>query len=173
MSKPATMRRRPLDLQDADAVIAEIRRLQAGGYTMLGRWNLAQMCEHFTGTLRVGLEGHERPLPVIVRRLLGATMIPRVIRTRRMMSGVPAPRELIPTSPSGPDDPAMIDTCIATLERARDATSIPPHPMAEMTIDQWKQLNWVHCSHHLSFLIPNESRPAAAPGASAVSGQPA
>src|SRR5690606_6469624 len=134
----ATTRRRSLDFRDADAIIAEIRRLQAGGYSMLGKWNLTQMCEHLAATLRLGLEGTDRPLPWFLRKFLGATMIPRVIRTRRMKAGIPVPKKLVPTSPAGPDDPATIDACIAILERARDASVIPPHPMAVMTVEQWK-----------------------------------
>ncbi|QDV33403.1 DUF1569 domain-containing protein [Tautonia plasticadhaerens] len=166
------MGRRSLDFRDADAVIAEIRRLQGGGYTMLGKWTLTQMCEHLTSTFRVGLDGVDRRLPWLFRKLVGEPMARHVTRTRRMISGVPAPREVVPTAPGGPDDPALIDACIATIERARDATSLPrPHPMADLTVAQWKELNWVHCAHHLGFLVPRDG--LAAPAGAAATGQSA
>ncbi|WP_161602140.1 DUF1569 domain-containing protein [Tautonia marina] len=168
------MQHRSLDFRDADAVIAEIRHLQHGGYTKLGKWNLAQMCDHLRQTLRMGLDGSDRRLPWVVRTLVTGPIFRRVIKTRRMKSGIPVPKELVPTSPDGPDDPAAIDACIATLQEARDASGpLPKHPVADLTVDQWKQLNWIHCAHHLGFLIPHAQPVAEAPsGIETASGPP-
>jgi hypothetical protein len=151
------MQRRSLEFRDADAVIAEIRHLQESGYSILGKWNLAQMCEHLSGTLRIGLDGGNGRMPWALRKLVGEPMVRRIIRTRRMMSGVPAPKEIIPKASGDMDDPSAIDDCITLLERARDAAGpLPPHPLGDMSVDEWKQLNWVHCAHHLSFLVPKK-----------------
>jgi hypothetical protein len=168
------MQRRSLDFRDADAVIADIRRLHQGGYTKLGKWNLAQMCDHLRATLRLGLDGSDRRLPWIVRTAITGPIFRHVIKTRRMKTGLPVPKELVPTSPDGPDDPAAIEACIATLQEARDATGpLPKHPVADLTVDQWKQVNWVHCAHHLSFLIPKAQTVAEAPsGVETASGPP-
>lgn len=158
------MQRRSLDLRDADAVIAEIKRLQEGGYTKLGKWNLAQMCDHIRATLRVGLDGAEKRMPWVARTLFVKPMVKYVIKTRKMMSGVKAPRELLPTVPDGVDDPGAIESCLATLIEARDTNGpLPPHPMCDMTVDEWKQLNWVHAAHHLAFLVPKTQPVAEAP----------
>ncbi|WP_169976795.1 DUF1569 domain-containing protein [Tautonia rosea] len=168
------MQRRSLDLRDADAVIAEIRHLQQCGYTMLGKWNLAQMCEHLRKTLRLGLDGSDRRLPWIVRSVITGPIFRRIVKTRRMSSGLPAPKELAPSSPDGSDDPAAIEACIATLQEARDAIGpLPKHPIADLSVEEWKQVNWIHCSHHLSFLIPKAQPVAeASSGVETVSGPP-
>jgi hypothetical protein len=168
------MKRRSLDFRDADAVIAEIHRLREGGYAMLGKWNLSQMCEHIRETLRIGLDGKRKRMPWVLRTLIARPMVSRALKTRRMASGIPAPKEIVPTVPGGPDDPAVIESCIATLIEARDTDGpLPPHPMCDMTVDEWKQLNWVHAAHHLGFLVPKEQPvPEAPAGTEAASSGP-
>ncbi|RUL87671.1 DUF1569 domain-containing protein [Tautonia sociabilis] len=167
------MERRSLDFRDADSVIAEIRRLQSGGYTMLGKWNLAQICDHLTATMRVALDGRERRLPWPIRALVFGPLFRQVIRTRRMRAGLPTLKPLVPTSPSGPDDPASIDACIATLERARNCSSADlQHPAVDLTLQQWQQLSWIHAAHHLGFLIPGDSEATTPPAGLGAVGQP-
>ena len=122
---------------------------------MLGKWNLTQICEHLDATMRLSLDGHSIRVHRLFRALIGGPMMRHVIRTRRMMAGIPVVDPLRPRAPDGPDDPGIIDRCIATTERAREATeTLHPHPVADLTTEQWKQLQWVHAAHHLGFLVP-------------------
>jgi hypothetical protein len=153
------MERRSLDLHDADAVIDEIRRLRDDGYDRLGKWNLAQICEHLTSTMRIALEPVGRRMPRPIRALVFTPLMRRVVRTRRMKAGLPTIKPLLPTCPTGPDDSASINDCITMLERARDISDTPiQHPAIDLTNEEWQQLSWVHASHHLSFLLPREGR---------------
>lgn len=151
------MERRSLDFRDADVVIAEIRRLRSEGYTMLGKWNLSQICEHLNATMRIALDPGDRRLPRPIRALVFSPMMRQVVRSRRMRSGLPTLKTLRPAAPGGPDDPDAINTCIATLERARDLPDAPlRHPAIDLSVGDWQQLSWIHAAHHLGFLIPKQ-----------------
>jgi len=150
-------KRRELDLRTLDDVIAEVERLRDEGYTATGNWNLSQMCEHLTGTMRVGLDGDEPRLSWPLRKVLGL-VFSRVLRTRSMSSGVPTTPRLTP-GPAVDDDPEKIDRCLATLAEARDFPGpLPPYPLMDgLTLERWKDLMVIHAQHHLRFLEPARS----------------
>ena len=149
--------RRYLDLRSLDDVIAEVQRLRDGGYTALGKWNLSQMGDHLSETIRVGIDGDEKRLPWILRKVAWHVLA-RARRTRRMLNGAPTVPRLIP-EPLEADDPAKIDNLIAALEEARDFPGpLPPYVLCDgLSLEQWKDLMVVHSQHHLGFLIPNEA----------------
>lgn len=150
------MQRRQLDLRDADGVIAEVNRLRTNGYQPLGKWNLGQMCEHLTGTMRFGLDPSNRRLPWIVRKLVTNRAVANLLRTRSMPAGIPVPRRLKPTSSPETDDPGKIDEYLAVVAEIRDFQGpLPPFPLADqVSLENWKQIQWIHAAHHLSFLVP-------------------
>jgi hypothetical protein len=148
------MKRRCLDFRDAESVIAELRRLNAG-YIVLGNWNLTQICEHLSASIQLGMAGAHRQMPSFVRKLLGRPILNRILATRRMWSGVPAMKALVPKAPGSADDVECIQRCIKLHEHARDVEGpLPPDPFCQMTTDEWKQFTWIHAAHHLSFLVP-------------------
>lgn len=148
-------KRRPLDLHSLDEVIAEVQRLRDGGYTATGNWNLSQIGEHVSETIRIGLDGDQKRLAWPMRKL-GGVILARARRTRTMMAGTPTLPRLKPASGEA-DDPAKIERLLATLTEARDfAGPLPPYPLSDgLTLDGWKDLMVVHAQHHLRFLEPN------------------
>jgi hypothetical protein len=147
--------RRNLDFQSAEEVIAEIENLQATGYQKAGNWNLSQICEHLSATLRVILDDVPvRRMPWLLRVTVGNFMVRRVLKKRQMSAGLPTLKKLLPTDKDD-DDPEMIAECIRNLQLAADfAGPMQPHPLADITVEQWQQFSWIHAAHHLGFLQP-------------------
>ncbi len=147
---------RKLNFESGDEVIAEIDRLRRSGYEATGKWNLTQICQHLTKTIRLGLEGARVRMPWLIRKTLGAWIFGRILRTGRFLSNVSAPDILKPEVPRGPDDPALIEECKSWIARARDFEGpMPPHPLVDgLTVEKWQRLMWIHAAHHLGFLVP-------------------
>lgn len=147
-------KRRPLDFHSLDEVIAEVERLRDGGYTATGKWNLSQIGDHLSETMRIGMDGDEKRLPWPMRKVFGL-ILGYARRSRKMMAGAPTLPRLTP-EPLEADDPAKIDRLLTTLAEARDfAGPLPPYPLCDgLTLDGWKDLMVVHAQHHLRFLEP-------------------
>ncbi len=156
MTTAAPETRRQLDFQTAEEVIAEIRRLQETGYQPLGNWSLTQICEHLDKTMTGGMEGTNARLPWILRKTVGKWFVQSVLKTHRMSRGIPTVKVLRPSQPSREEISAVIDQCVETLKRAeRFSGPLPPHALCDnLSVEDWKKLNWVHAAHHLSFLKP-------------------
>lgn len=154
----AASTKRTLDFHSGDEAIAEIKRLRTGGYTKTKNWNLTQICEHLTATMNGGMDGFGFRLPWILRATIIKWVFNRILRTRKMSSG-PTLDRLKPKTTDGPDDDAIIDNCIAAIERAMTF----PGPMEDypfldnLDVDDWRQFMWMHAGHHLGFLTPRET----------------
>jgi hypothetical protein len=151
------MPKRPLRFENFDQAIAEIERLRDGGYTPSGKWNLSQIGEHLTATMRIGLDGDSKPLPWLLRATVLRGLMEAMIFFRYMPSGAKAPQEIQPAHRDA-DDPAVIETCLATLREARDFSGpLPEYPICTgMTLEKWRTLMLVHAAHHLAYLRPQE-----------------
>jgi hypothetical protein len=149
-----TKKQRPLDLRTLDDVADEVRRLRDGGYSPRGKWNLSQVCDHLTRTVRIGLDGDKPRFPWIARKLF-AVVLRRSIRTRRMMAGASTAGYLLPADADA-DDPQKIDAFLAVLHEAKEFSgSLRNFPLMDgITPDTWRELQVVHCQHHLAFLWP-------------------
>lgn len=146
--------RRPLNLHSLDGVIAEVIRLRDDGYTARGNWNLSQVSDHLSETMRIGMDGDEPRLPWPMRKIFGL-VLGYARRSRWMMSGAPTLPRLTPPELQD-DDTAKIDRLLATLTEARDHPGpLPPYPLCDgLTLEGWKDLMVVHAQHHLRFLDP-------------------
>ncbi|MEO0531377.1 MAG: DUF1569 domain-containing protein, partial [Planctomycetota bacterium] len=147
-------KRRPLDLHSLDGVIAEVIRLRGDGYTATGNWNLSQIGDHLSETMRIGMDGDEKRVAWPLRKVFGVILwLAR--RNRTMVTGAPTLPRLEPAE-IAEDDPAKIDRLLATLAEARDfAGPLPPYPLMDgMTLEKWKNLMVIHAQHHLRFLNP-------------------
>ncbi|WDQ17216.1 DUF1569 domain-containing protein [Rhodopirellula sp. P2] len=147
--------KRSLDFHTGDEVIAEIKRLQADGYTQNKNWNLTQICEHLTVIMTGGMEGFGFRLPKILRATALKWIFGRILRQRRMASA-PTLDRLKPKSPDGPDDSKVMEECIATIRRASAFEgAMKEYPFLDgLTPEQWRQFMWLHAAHHLGFLTP-------------------
>ena len=157
------MARRTLRLATLDDAIAEIERLHHGGYQATGKWNLSQICEHLTATMRMGLDGGQR-MPWLLRKTMGGWLIRSWLKNRTMRAGLPTLDRLLPkkredeSQTPASDDPEAIETCLATLREVRDFEGVlPPHSMCDgIDLPTYRELCVIHAQHHLGFLVPRE-----------------
>jgi len=151
------VRKRKLDFQTADDVVAEIEKLRGDGYLKLKRWNLTQVGEHLTKTMEGEMNGLGFRIPWILRRTVGNWMTRRVLKNRSMPS-VPTLPSLLPTAGDVAEDSAVIDRCIATIRKAElFSGSLDDYPFVDgLRHDEWRQFMWIHAAHHLGFLIPTK-----------------
>ncbi len=155
------MKRRNLDLKSAQEIVDEIQLLQDQGYVQTGNWNLTQICEHLTATMKGGMEGFGFRLPWVLRATVLKWSFKHILKTRKLNSGFPTFSVLKPKHSGLEDDQPTIVLCMETCLRA----SAFPGPMTDyalvddLSVQDWRDFMWIHASHHLSFLIPNEQIP--------------
>ena len=151
------MKRRRLDLRSCQEVVAEIEVLRTSPYQQLGNWNLTQICQHLTATMKGGMDGFGFRFPWIVRATVAKWGFNYSKRTRRMFAGLPTIRPLKPTAPEGEDDPEIIIECVKTCWRVEGFEGeIKDYPLLnEVETDEWRDFMWLHASHHLGFLLPD------------------
>ena len=155
--------RRPLDFQDLEQVLLDVRHLSADGYDRLGTWTLGQVCDHLAIFFRGSLEGFTQKVPWLIRVLLGRMLFRHIIRRRGMGEGIKVPRSFLPGDAG--DDAASAEQLVELIERFRThAGEYEPSPLfGRLSRDEWTQLHLIHCSHHLSFLIP-QNKDGPSPG---------
>lgn len=148
------LQRRPLDFRRLDEVIADVRRLHGVGYVRLGNWSLSQICDHLAIFYRGSLEGFGKPLPWVVRVLVGKPMLASTLRRRAFRTGLKVPRRFLPGDPR--EDGPSVAELVALVERFRDRPGeYEPSPIfGRLSREQWTDLHLIHSSHHLSFLVP-------------------
>lgn len=155
------MPKRNLQFQQLDDVRREIDRLLREGYTPGGKWNLAQICNHLDCWMRYPMDGFPRsPLPIalimkLIRLTIGKRSLRRVLSTRSIQDGMPT----IPESVFQPDsstDRQATERFLQTIDRfAAFRGTLHASPLlGTLTPDEWLQLQLIHASHHLGFLLP-------------------
>lgn len=148
--------RRVVDFDCGEQVIAEVQRLQSSGYDQVGKWNLSQICEHLGKTIELGLRPTSKRMPWVIRKLVGEPMVRGWLKRRSMKAGGMTAPALVPKPQrTGDDDPALIDRYLDVVREAEGfGGPLPPYVLGDITLDDWKQLQWIHASHHLGFLLP-------------------
>ena len=153
------MSRRELHIENFDQVRDEIIRLQREGYTSFGKWDLAQTCFHLDCWMGYTMDGYPppplilRPIFWTVKKLIGKKSLLKIIKDGEMRAGMPtAPATVAGTNAQ--KDQEAADKFLATLERfTQYSGEVHPSPLfGPMTLEQARQLQLVHCKHHLSFL---------------------
>lgn len=160
-----TTTRRKLKFNSLDDALADARRLMESGYTMLGKWDLGQVCGHCADWLRFPADGYPRaafPLNALLwlmKATLGTSMRRKILRDEQFASGKPTMPETV--KPRGSlNDAAGVAALEAAATRFQQHTG-PWHAsplFGEMTRDEHLRLQLIHLAHHLSFLIPHTQR---------------
>jgi hypothetical protein len=155
---PTESRRRELRFADLAEAVRYAEALRSGHYVQAGRWDLAQVCGHLAEWLSFPLDGFPR-LPVglrlllrLLRHTIGRRELRRLLATGRMPAGRPTLRETVP--PPGGDEAAAVERLARAVARFEAHTG-PLHPaplFGELSREQWRQLQLIHCGHHLGFL---------------------
>jgi hypothetical protein len=158
--------RRELDFRNLDDVVKDMESLRAGGYFQIGGWDLVQVCGHLAEWMRFPLDGFPKPL-VPIRLMLWSmrlTVGPRLLRKTLQARSMPIGRQTFPETvpPPGGDEAAAVQRfCqLVTRFQAHDGRYHPSPLFGAMDRETLTQLQLIHCSHHLSFLMPREQPPS-------------
>lgn len=150
--------RRPLRFDDLPATLDEIHRLSEVGYVGVGKWDLAQICQHLNKTMRMSLEGAPFGVPRLLQPLAKRILFRKVIR------GEPTYLPLKTVAAFQPEEHADpgngIQEYAELMERIMSESSslLDVHPVfGPITKAEWQTFHAWHAAHHLSFLIPNAS----------------
>lgn len=148
------MAQRELILKDFRAVLAELDRLQNDGYTQLGQWNLAQICDHLAYFIDGSLDGYTFRVNWLFKTLFGRIALRSILSKRQMKSGIPTPQKPLPES--GIDEAAAVARLRRAIERleAHQGELHDSPFFGHLTPEEWRTLHLVHCTHHLAFLKP-------------------
>lgn len=145
---------RRLDFTSAAQVLADVDHLRRGGWTTTGTWDLAQTLDHLNYFAKACMDGHPYRVPWLLKVLFGRWALRRILSQRRMKSGIPTPQKPLP-APGG-DEAAAYERFAATLRRLESHPG-PWHDspfFGHLTPEQWRDLCFIHCAHHLGKLIP-------------------
>jgi hypothetical protein len=148
------MEPRTLNFASFDEVIAEVNRLHSIGYTKAGQWDLAQVCDHLGYFMEAGLEGAKFKVPWLIKKLFGKMVLNRMLRDKAMPRGKFTPHKPLP--PSGQDEAAAIARFLRTLQRfaSHPGEYVESPFFGHVPPEQCRELQLIHCRHHLGFLIP-------------------
>jgi hypothetical protein len=144
-------RRVGLHFEDEDEVVADVKNLRRG-YEQAGSWSLPQTCWHLEKTVLSRLRPGPFPddTPEQTQR---KAAIPQLLAVGALPHGIVAPRDVVPPA-DAPD--SCIDALIDALRQLKEFKGeIAPHLFFGRLSDaDARQLNLIHCAHHLSYLVP-------------------
>jgi len=158
MTTAATPVRRSLDFRSFDEILADVAHLRAVGFQRAGQWDLATICNHLAKGMEVGLENKKVEVSFGLRLLaplFGKMIFKGLLKTRKMPERIKAP------GPFVPDEYCEMESSIARLTQNCERAKVFEGPLSihpifrRITVEQWRQLMLIHCSHHLGFLVPN------------------
>ena len=149
-----TKGRRHLRFANLAEVVCDVDRLLAAGHRTLGRWTLAQICNHLSSNIVHTLDGFPGPVaPWIIRQTLGRAVRGLMLTTGRIMEGAPIPEIYRPNPTLDPT--AEVAALRAAIERfCSSGIECKPHPfLGWMPYKKWERFHCIHCGHHLSFVV--------------------
>ena len=155
--------RRQLFCETLDEVGAEAKRLLEQGYQPVGKWNLAQVCGHCNTWMKYPIDGFPK-FNVFVRGVFwmmkvsfGKRAFKKMLESKQMPAGNPTLKNTIPNPDFESDEKAVHELC-ETIERfkAHDGPWHPSPLFGDLSAEECEQLQLIHCSHHLSFLVPKD-----------------
>jgi hypothetical protein len=154
------LERRALTFAALDEIVEDAERLRDHGCDAVGRWDLAQACDHLAEWMRFPLDGFP-PAPLPIRGILWVmrhTVAKGFLRRAMSGSGMPTGGATDPRTvfPAGNDPVAAVAKLTQTVERLK-ASHGPFHPsplFGSLDKEALVKLNLAHASLHLSFLIP-------------------
>jgi len=157
------MSRRTLDWHSLDDAVTDANLLHEHGYERAGNWDLAQCVGHLTIFIQASMSGFSLRVPAVVPWVFRVTgQKDRLFRTRRMPSGLPAPKRLrVTDAAAGPqDETRALQQFVTVVERFQHYAGEPaPSPvLGKLTHDEWRRFHVIHAMHHMSFLVPLERR---------------
>jgi len=147
-----TKNRRPLRFARLRDVPPDVEQLLACNHRTLGRWTLAQICNHLSESIRYSLEGFPgRHAPWPIRLTIGKAIGALMLTTGRIKEGVPLTAAYQPDKTL--DAAEQLAILRAVIDRFESASEFKLHPLiGRMSREQWQRFHCIHCGHHLSFV---------------------
>jgi len=147
--------RRTLRFESIDEIMPEVDRL-ARGCSTVGAWSLAQICGHLATVIEASLAA-----PATANADTSLRFSPEkraaVFESRSIPEGLPMPPAVAAYEAGGLEaEAARLRNAIAAIE-ASPGPAAPHRFFGPLAKDEFKNLQCVHCAHHLSFAIPVEA----------------
>lgn len=149
-----TAGRRPLKFASLGEVMPDVDRLMEG-QTRVGRWSLAQVCNHLNWGFLASIEGIPSARGLwFVRNTIGPMILRYSLKTEAMPEGFKIPTGGAPKP--GLDDRAEVEALRAAVQVFRGYTgAFPDSPIfGPVSREEVEHMQRIHCAHHLSFLSP-------------------
>ena len=150
------MKRRRLQFESFERMMAEVEALAAGECVRCGSWDLGQVCEHLAVAFHGCIDGVDYVAPWYFRTLLRPLARLVLFTGRRMPAGIRVAGRLIPDA--HPRGDAEVREAVLKLREAvarfiGHGGPFVAHPhLGRMTAAQWREFHLIHCAHHLGFL---------------------
>jgi hypothetical protein len=155
-----TTGRRALRFSSLRDVPRDVEQLLSGHRTV-GRWSLAQICNHLSGAINHTIDGFPgRAAPWFIRQSAGKIILWLMLGTGRIAEGVKIPTEYLPRDDL--DARREAENLVKAIERFLAAqTPFKSHPLVgQLSHARWQRYHCVHCAHHLSFAVSCGHHPA-------------
>ncbi|MGC4032758.1 MAG: DUF1569 domain-containing protein [Tepidisphaeraceae bacterium] len=143
--------RRSLIFNTPDDVAAEVKRLRDGGYEKAGQWNLPQVCFHCEKLLVQAMTGPAAD--TTPEQTARRPILDQMLATNRIPDGIVSPDPAVPPA----DTPASaVDDFLKTLDafEAFTGTFAPHRLFGNISPQERRRHQMIHCAHHLSYLVP-------------------
>ncbi len=144
--------RRELKFSNSAELKSDIQMLRKTAHAKLGNWCLAKTCWHLETAIRLRMVPGPFP-PNTPEQDASHARLQTILSAGKLPSGIQAPAPALP--PDNTTD-ASIDALLTTLDRF-DSYKDPfaPHRIfGHLSDAEARQLNLIHCAHHLSYLVP-------------------
>lgn len=151
---------RSLEFRQFSEVIDEVKKLHENGYDKTRNWDLAQTCQHLSDWMRYPMDGFPKaPFPVnfmlwSMRKTIGPKTLKKILANKAMKENTPTMPETVHAQ--GTDEKTAVDQFCQLVERfdRYDGPIYASPFFGDMDRDQLRQLQLVHCAHHLRYLQP-------------------
>ncbi len=152
--------RRPVAYTSLSAMLADAEGVASGNFTTLGNWSAGQIFAHLAKSFDTSIDGSDAQFPWYIRTL--ARLFKKQMLKMPMPAGFQLPAKaaasLVPPPTSTEAGLAALRAAVARLESEPKRAYSPV--LGEMTREQWNQLHLSHANLHMSFLVPDDGKPA-------------
>jgi hypothetical protein len=147
--------RRRVEYESLNALLADAALLSASRHKTLGNWNLAQIFDHLSRSLRVAVEGTDAVFPLPARIFLRPLRKRFFSRPLKPGFHVPPKLEAVLRPGTGLSIERSLQDLRDAVVRFERAKKLACHPaFGRLTPEEWRQISLRHAELHMSFVMP-------------------